>query len=423
MANNQNKKASHFSASGTPAPQHRPQVRSSQQEGARATRTRTMSSRTQKTIQRTAHKAATGGHARRSAQQQRPNSGSNHLLVGGVIGVLVVAMVAAFVLLPRVFSRKDSQPVATVANGQTVTVTIPDGSDGATIAKILKDAGLLTDTAAFFRSAQAQQAETLMKSGTYDIMGGLGVDELVKLLVSGPNSSSGRLTIAEGLTSTKIAQAVQEKLGISADDFLEQAKASNYSSDYPFLVQAQDDSLEGFLYPKTYSFDTSRTASADEVIRAMLSQYQAEVASLDFSSAKATIEQRYGVTMSEYDMLTLASIIEKEALTDEDRYNISSVMYNRMKAGMPLQSDATMGYVTGGNVTAEDLKKESPYNTYLHKGLTPTPICSPSMASIKAAMAPADTKYLYFWITEDNHSFSETYDQHQRVIANAKSAS
>ena len=148
------------------------------------------------------------------------------------------------------------------------------------------------------------------------------------------------------------------------------------------------------------------------------------MASLDFASAEATIKSQYGVTMSDYDIIKLASIIEREAISEDDRGKVASVFYNRLKAGMPLQSDATMSYVTGGEVTADDLKTQSPYNTYLNKGLPPTPICTPSLASIKAALAPDTTDYMYFLIIEkgdySNHTFSTTYEDHQKAIEKAK---
>lgn len=124
--------------------------------------------------------------------------------------------------------------------------------------------------------------------------------------------------------------------------------------------------------------------------------------------------------MSRYDFIKLASIIEKEALIDEDRPLIASVMFNRLKADMPLQSDATMGYVTKGKVTPQDLKSNSPYNTQNKKGFPPTPICSPGIASLSAAMLPATTDNYYFWITKDEHKFSKTYDEHLQAIKEAK---
>ena len=187
-------------------------------------------------------------------------------------------------------------------------------------------------------------------------------------------------------------------------------------ADYPFLANAADDSLEGFLCPKTYDFSGHGDVTADAVIRAMLDQYNADVTSLDFASGEALIAERYGITMSDYDVIKLASIVEREAVTDGQRPKVASVFFNRLKAGMALQSDATMMYVTGGEVTADDLKTESPYNTYLNAGLTPTPICTPSVDSIKAVLSPDDTDYLYFYITQTDEWFSSTYDEHLQAI-------
>ena len=338
------------------------------------------------------------------------------ILIVAVVAVVVIA--GAIAGVSRLFAHMDRP--TTVANpGEVVTVTIPSGAGTADIAQILVDGGVITSTADFKKAVKDQNASTSMKSGNYDFIAGSDINDIVRQLVAGPNSSSERLTIAEGLTVTRVAATAQDALGIPKDDFLAQAKASNYAGDYPFLADVADDSLEGFLFPKTYDFG-GKEVSADGVIRAMLDQHQVEFRKLDMGSAETFIQQKYNVTMSDYDILKLASIIEKEALDDDDRYKISSVMYNRLKTGMALQSDATMGYVTGGEVTAADLKVDSPYNTYLHMGLPPTPICTPSMESIRAAMDPADTNYFFFWITEDEHVFSETYEQHEQAIQSAQ---
>lgn len=349
--------------------------------------------------------------ARRQRSQKSP--------VPKVILVLVVLALVGFgghALWQRVFPPEE---VATITSGQVVTVTIPDGSSTQDIADILFDNGIIAKRSDFTNEVKQQNAAASMKSGTYDIVTGANVADIVRLLVAGPNSSAKRLTVPEGYTVSQIATAVQTTLGISSDDFLAQAKASNYVSDYPFLAAAQNDSLEGFLYPKTYDLSTT-DGSADAAIRAMLDQYQSEVASLDFAGAEATIKGSYGITVSDYDILNLASIIEKEAHSDDDRAKIASVMYNRLKVGMPLQSDATLIYVTGREPTADDLKQQNPYNTRINKGFPPTPICSPSMASIKAAMAPATTNYYYFYWTGSETAFSETYEQHQQVIKDSQ---
>jgi UPF0755 protein len=424
MADNARRQGSHFSGQAQPRrgsePPRRERPRStssgrpaSRGEGKgqpkRAHYQGRVSERTARATQSAHHRTPGESHERRT----------RHRWVGVVLVlVALVAVGGVGFLVYRHFSNAGQGSTQQVQSGQQVSVTIPEGSDASSIAKILMDAGVISDSSAFFKEVQSQQAESSMKSGSYDLMTGANLSELVRQLVAGPNSTSKRITLAEGLTVAQTASKVESTLGISSDDFTNQAKASNYVSDYDFLSGAANDSLEGFLYGSTYDFgDTDM--SSDTVIRAMLDQYKANVASLDFATAEASIKEKYGVTVSDYDILTIASIIEKEALTDDDRTKIASVLYNRLKAGMALQSDATMGYVTGGTVTADDLKTQSPYNTYLNKGLPPTPICSPSLASIKAALAPADTNYYYFWITESEHVFSETYEEHQKAIANA----
>ena len=145
--------------------------------------------------------------------------------------------------------------------------------------------------------------------------------------------------------------------------------------DYSFLEGAANDSLEGFLFPKTYSL--GKDPSADDVIRAMLDQFNAEYKSLDFASCEAKIKERYGVEMSDYDIVNLASIVEREGLNADQRAHVASVFYNRLAGKLDglryLNSDATMMYVTGGEVTADDLQSDSPYNTYKHEGCRPRP--------------------------------------------------
>ncbi|MGI6755672.1 MAG: endolytic transglycosylase MltG [Atopobiaceae bacterium] len=373
---------------------------------------------------RTAHATRTAqSHMRAAETGRRSHSRAaavpqHHGRTIALVALLALVIIAVSGALFMRFSQTGKQVASktNVAAGQEVTITIPEGAGGSTIVQLLMDNGVISDSSAFLRAVQTQNADQKLKSGTYVLVTGSDPANVVKQLVEGPNTTEGSLTIAEGLTVSATAAQVESVLGISADDFINQAKASNYVSDYPFLANAANDSLEGFLYPKTYDF-SGKEVTADSVIRAMLNQYQHEVASIDMSSARAAIKSRYGVDMSDYDVLIMASIVEREALTDDDRVKIASVFYNRMSQGMALQSDATMGYVTGGTVSADDLKQDSPYNTYLYQGLTPTPICSPSQASINAVLNPDDTNYLYFWITESEHVFSETYDQHLAAIA------
>lgn len=329
--------------------------------------------------------------------------------------VLVAIVVAGVVFVPRLLKKPSQGDLPN--QGMQVEVVIDDGSGAIAIASKLEDAGVIASSDDFVAEVRKQGADSSLKSGAYMFTVGQSFDSIIDQLISGPNSTSGAFTIPEGLTVSQAAAVVSQTFSsISSDDFLAQAKASNYVADYPFLADAQDDSLEGFLCPKTYNFSGKSNVTADDVIRAMLDQYKSDVMSLDFDSAKSLIKDRYGIDMSDYDILKLASIVEREAVTDSQRPKVSSTFYNRLKIGMPLQSDATMMYVTGGEVTADDLKQESPYNTYLNSGLTPTPICSPSIDSIKAALSPDETDYLYFYITQTDEWFSATYDEHLQAI-------
>ncbi|WP_342636413.1 endolytic transglycosylase MltG [Collinsella intestinalis] len=351
-------------------------------------------------------------YTRRSAQPARRSHVPVIAAIICAVAVLVLFIVVGLPAITGLFTSGSADQ--TVEAGVEVEVNIPQGATGDQIASILSENNIIPDPQDYYAEVKAQNADMSLKPGDYRFTTLQDPADVVAQLVAGPNVQGVTLTIVEGLTVEQTAQRVEEVYGIAADDFMVQAKASNYAADYDFLADVADDSLEGFLYPKTYSF--AGTPTADDIIRAMLDQYQVEVASLDFDGARATIKSRYGVELSDYDLLTMASVIEREALTEDQRYNVSSTFYNRLEAGMPLQSDATMMYVTGGAVTSEDLKRESPYNTYLNQGLPPTPICSPSLASIKAALAPADTDYLYFFITTDDEYFSETYDQHLAAI-------
>ncbi len=350
----------------------------------------------------------------------RGGSGKRGIPLAAIAVVLTIAIacVVAFVVVPRLVPTQEETQTQLAPEGTEVTITIPDGSGAGVIAQILAENGLISDQSDFLAEVRRTEAESLLKSGSYRIVAGSDDTSIIKLLTAGPNASTAQLTIPEGYTSSQIAATVQDSLGVSADDFLAQAKASNYVADYPFLAAAHEDSLEGYLFPKTYDFSGSESVTADTVIRAMLDQYQAETSSIDLAAAAASLSERYGIDLDENDVLTMASIVEREAVTDEQRPKVASVFYNRLRDGMRLQSDATLTYSLGRAATADEINTlDDPYNTNLYAGLTPTPVCSPSLASIEAACEPADTNFYYFYITQDTEQFSETYDQHMQAYS------
>lgn len=351
-------------------------------------------------------------HARRGAQKK---SSPVPMIIGTVVAVVVLAVVAVFAV-PAVKGLLGGED-ANVTAGQQVTVTIPDGASGDTIASILSENHIVENPKDYYAAVKKLNADMSLQPGTYSFTTLMDATKVVQQLIEGPNAGSDALTVPEGLTVDQVADRVAQAYGsISKNDFLNQAKASNYVNDYPFLKGAANDSLEGFLFPKTYSL--GKKPSADDVIRAMLDQFNTEYKSLDFAGYEAKIKERYGVGMSDYDIINLASIVEREGLNAEQRAHVASVFYNRLAGKLDglryLNSDATMMYVTGGEVTAADLQSDSPYNTYKHEGLPPTPICSPSLEALKATLEPADSDDLYFYITQDEEYFSQTYEEHQQ---------
>ena len=367
------------------------------------------------------HSARTTSRTNRGQRGQQRRCGRRSWLPLAGIALVLLALSLVVFVLPRLGREQDSASSG-VSQGDYVSVTIPEGSGANAIAKILLEAGVIDDKKVFLEEVDSQRAESNMKPGTYKLMAGGNISGIVRQLCEGPNSDEGRLTVAEGLTVAKTAEAVQKQLGISSDEFLAQAKASNYVDDYPFLSEVSDDSLEGYLFGKTYDFGGT-DMTADTVIRTLLNQYVSEVSTLDFEAARTKIKDTYKIDISDYALIKLASIIEKEALTDEQRPLVASVFYNRLGRPFPgmgyvwpyLQSDATMMYVVDGEVTQADNQTDSPYSTYTNQNLPPTPICSPSVQSIQAALDPASTDYFFFYIKPDYEAFSETNEEHSQA--------
>lgn len=329
--------------------------------------------------------------------------------------IVVVGVVAGFVTfgLPAIANLFTAGEQSTVEAGIEVQINIPEGASGDVIASTLSENHIIEDPQVYYATVREMRADASLKPGDYIFTTLQDPKEVVQQLVDGPNVDTISVTVAEGLTVDQTAAQVEQAFGISADEFLAQAKASNYAADYPFLEGAYNDSLEGYLYPKTYSFTHEPTA--DEVIRVMLDQFEIETADLALADGANGL--------SEQEIVTLASLIERETRVDDERPLVASVIYNRLDEGMPLQIDAAIVYARGGGndaVTYDDLEIDSPYNIYQNKGLTPGPICSPSVSSISAAMSPESTDYLYYVLSAENdgtHVFSETYDE---FLANRK---
>ncbi len=326
--------------------------------------------------------------------------------------VVIIAAVIAVVLFLNSQLRSCSQ-VELLPEGTEVQVTVLEGEGPKSVAKTLLDAGLIASTSEFTDRMAALGDNAQLQPGVYTLTGGMSVDELIVALrvpIVGET-----FTIPEGSTLKQIADIVSEATGgrISSEEFVNAASdASVYAGDYDFLADAGTNSLEGYLFPKSYPYDENSTA--DSLIRSMLDQFRTETSGLDYSYAESQ-------GLSHYDVVKLASIIERE--TDESyRGTVSSVFYNRMAYGWNLQSDATLAYVLGREPTPEELEGDDPYNTYTNAGLPPTPICSPSLSCLEAACSPDQTDYYFFYIAPDSdgvvqHYFAVTDEEHAANIA------
>lgn len=341
---------------------------------------------------------------RRTAQRQGgiPVGG----IVGGVVALVAIALIVCFVVPAVRGMFVDDTPA--VEAGQEVHLTIPEGASGDTIAQLMAQNHVIDNPKDYYAAVTAAGAEASIKPGEYLLYTGQDPAEVVEQLVAGPNAGT-TLVIQEGLTVAQTAARVEETYGISADEFLEQAKASNYVDDYPFLEGAYNDSLEGYLYPKTYSISDP---TADSIIRALLDQFASETASLDLDAGPAGL--------SAQEVITVASLVERETAVADERPTVASVIYNRLDIDMPLQIDAAIVYARGGGsdpVTYDDLEIDSPYNVYKNYGLPPGPICSPSLSSIQAALAPDDTDYLYYVASaagDGTHRFTDDYAEFEQ---------
>lgn len=322
-----------------------------------------------------------------------------------IIPVVVLLLLAAFFLVRHYFFPKPTSEV--------ITVQVEQGDSTSRIAQKLHDAGVVTSSLLFRTLAWVEGRGRDFQAGTYSMHVGMHYGEVFSLLEKGPQAA-GRLTVPEGFSLRQIAERVGQDTFISQDAFLE-AASGRFSSAY--LPEDNETNLEGFLFPKTYDLAAGEDASS--LIQQMLAQFDEEAAGLDWFQA-----EKLGV--SKYQIVVAASIIEREARLDSERPLIAAVIYNRMAAKMMLQMDATVQYALAQlpgqppwkqNITYDDLKVESPYNTYLNFGLPPGPICNPGLASLQAALNPAQVDYLYYVATgtDGSHFFTKSYDEFLRV--------
>jgi UPF0755 protein len=302
-----------------------------------------------------------------------------------------------------------------VGAGPPMIVTVEQGDSVREVAKARWQRGLISNTTALVAAAYATGDWRRIQAGRHELDAGMSALDILDALCRGSRTAWSWLTIPEGYTISQIAQQVEEKRLGSAGQFEAAARApAAFRMDCPL----PDDSLEGYLFPDTYRVDSGETER--EIIAHMLRRFD-EVVWKGLFQESLEYDGR-----SMRDIVILASLVEWEAQLGEERAKIAGVLLNRLRRGMRLECDATVQYALGdgrkSRLIYDDLDVESEYNTYLHQGLPPGPICSPGEASIRAAMEPAEVTHLYYVATSDgSHLFSNTFAAHQRAIRRARS--
>jgi UPF0755 protein len=278
-------------------------------------------------------------------------------------------------------------------SAEKVEVTIPKGVSAHEAVKILRENHIVSFPKLFLQFVKITGNTKNIKAGTYEFSQRDSIFKIIKMLKQG-RAVYIKVTIPEGFDSRQIAERLAQK-GIADKD--------------EFLKIVEDNKLEGYLFPETYYFEQGSGAKtvADKMAEEFNKNFTPEMRERANSMRRAINEKK---------IITLASIIEKEAMVPEERPVISAVFHNRLKKRMYLESCATILFALGKHkekLTYDDLDVESPYNTYRHFGLPPGPICSPGLASINAALYPADTDSLFFVVKgSGTHTFSTRYDEH-----------
>ena len=316
-----------------------------------------------------------------------------------LLGLIVVGAIGGFVYLRSIGVNSTSEP------GKKVDLVIPSGSTSSSIGELLEQKGVIDSALGFRIAAYLEGGAEDIQAGRYKIPTGLSAnDALARLLEDGPIIEFVTVTFPEGSWLTDFARILEENTHISGEEFLDVVTSGKVFSKYR---PAGVDTMEGLLFPSTYQVVESDDAVT--VAQRLADEFEKQVDGLDFSAAESL-----GVT--EYEAITIASMIEAEAQLDEERPMVARVIYNRIEEGMQLGIDATVQYAIGEHkeeLTVSDLDVDSPYNTRKYPGIPPTPIGAPGLASLEAALQPADGPWLYYVLNdcEGHHAFSESYDE------------
>ncbi len=319
---------------------------------------------------------------------------------------ILILLVLLSLLGARMALNRSAQPFDP-SDTDTRTVSIAMGSGVSAIASQLEEEGIIGNAGVFRLISKITGNDGAYKAGVYALSPSMSAYEIMDAMKSGVSVGS-RVTIPEGLTVEQTAELLAQKGIVDKEAFLQEVETGAFSQAFVAELPAGADRLEGFLFPETYEIPLD--ATPHQVVQILLNQFDKV-----FTQEYRERAEELGITVRE--AVIVASLVEREAAVAEDRPLVASVVYNRLEEPMALQFCSTVQYILGdpkARLTDADTRIPSPYNTYLHQGLPPGPICSPGADAIRAALYPADTDYLYFVVDPNGartHQFAETYEE------------
>ncbi|HHT42378.1 MAG TPA: endolytic transglycosylase MltG [Firmicutes bacterium] len=326
----------------------------------------------------------------------------------GVVRFLFFFVVVSCAALAALFIV-GNQPLSSNDNALSKVVRVQPGMNTRQIAELLEEEGIISNPALFQIMVRLESAEHHLQAGAYLLSPEMRPLEIIDHLRSG-RVTTVRVIIPEGFEIKQIAALLAEKGLADRERFIELASDAHSVFGEELPIDLPIASLEGYLFPDTYYFSEGQTE--EDLIGQMVSRF-VQVAEEEV----VPLLEESGLTL--HEVVTLASIVEREIMVHEERAIVASVYLNRLAVDMPLQADPTVRYVTEEErpiVLYRDLEIDSPYNTYRYRGLPPGPIASPGLASMLAVLNPAETNYFFFVSRRDGtHEFTETYSEHLKA--------
>ncbi len=321
----------------------------------------------------------------------------------GILFIFLIIVICVF----GVFLYKSTKN--NVKTGKTVVINIPSGSTTSDIGDLLKENGVISNKLSFVLKSKLNGHDKTYKQGTYSLVTGTSVEEIMDILSSGSNiSEKNKITIPEGYTIAEIGAYLEGKGIVTAEDFINTANTGEFNFEFiKDIPEGRTNRIEGYLFPDTYYI--SDNATSEEIINKMLTRFN------DFYTEE-NIKKAENLGLTFDEAIIVASIVEKEISAPNERTIAAGVIYNRLEINMPLQIDSTVLYAMGVTkevVTYNDLETDSPYNTYTNKGLPKGPISNPGQAAIEAALNPDDNDYIYYVLkdrTSGEHYYTNNYD-------------